>query len=70
MNSIVVFNDSHQSDGFVRGVDKINDLLEYHELKVRLQFIMDFTSDEGEYAFNVSIVPDDLPEKGDYGYES
>ena len=45
MNSIVVFNDSHQSDGFVRGVDKINDLLEYHELKVRLQFIMDFTSD-------------------------
>tara|TARA_Y100000593_G_scaffold92762_1_gene185405 strand:+ start:892 stop:1161 length:270 start_codon:yes stop_codon:yes gene_type:complete len=60
-NSIVVFNDSHQADGFVKGVDTINTLLEEHELRVKLQFIEDFVSDEGEYAYCVRIVSDDLP---------
>ena len=71
MNSnIIVFNDSYKADGFVNGVDFINKYLEKHELKIKLQFIEDFVSDEGEFAYCTSIVPDDLPEKGDYGYES
>tara|TARA_Y100000356_G_scaffold91020_1_gene76523 strand:+ start:20 stop:235 length:216 start_codon:yes stop_codon:yes gene_type:complete len=71
MNSnIIVFHDSHEAEGFVRGVAFINKYIEKNELKIKLQFIEDFISDEGEFAYCVSIVPDDLPEKGDYGYES
>ena len=70
MKNLLVFSDSHQADGFKWGVDVINSILSEHELKVKTQFIEDFVSDEGEYAYYVSIVPDDLPEKGDYGYES
>ena len=66
MNSnIIVFNDSYKADGFVNGVDVINKYLEKHELKIKFQFIEDFVSDEGEFAYCVSIVPDDLPEKGE-----
>ena len=66
MNSnIIVFNDSYKADGFVNGVDFINKYLEEHELKIKFQFIEDFVSDEGEFAYCVSIVPDDLPEKGE-----
>ncbi len=66
MNSnIIVFNDSYKADGFVNGVDFINKYLEKHELKIKFQFIEDFVSDEGEFAYCVSIVPDDLPEKGE-----
>ena len=66
MNSnIIVFNDSYKADWFVNGVDFINKYLEKHELKIKFQFIEDFVSDEGEFAYCVSIVPDDLPEKGE-----
>jgi hypothetical protein len=68
-SNIIVFNDSYKADGFVDGVEFINKYLEKHELKIRLQFIEDFVSDEGENAYCVSIVPDDLPEKGDIGYD-
>ena len=61
MSNLVVFNDSHQSDGFEKGVALINKKLEKHELRVKLQFIEDYESDEGEYAFYISVVPDDLP---------
>ena len=61
MKNLVVFNDSFGSDGFVDGVKLINKQLEKHDLRVKLQFIEDFESDEGEYAWIVSIVPDDLP---------
>ena len=61
MNNLVVFNDSHQSDGFVDGVALINKKLEKHELRIKLQFIEDYESDEGEYAWYISVVPDDLP---------
>ena len=61
MNNLLVFNDSHQSDGFVDGVALINKKLEKHELRIKLQFIEDYESDEGEYAFYISVVPDDLP---------
>ena len=42
MNNLVVFNDSHQSDGFEKGVALINKKLEKHELRVKLQFIEDY----------------------------
>ena len=61
MSNLVVFNDSHKSDGFEEGVAIINKKLKKHELRVKLQFIEDYESDEGEFAWAVSIVPDDLP---------
>lgn len=61
MSQLLVFNDSHKSDGFVDGVDLINKKLAKHDLRVKLQFIEDFESDEGEYAWYVTVVPDDLP---------
>ena len=61
MSNLIVFNDSHKSDGFEKGVSLINKKLEKHELRVKLQFIEDYESDEGEFAWAVSIVPDDLP---------
>jgi hypothetical protein len=61
MNNLVVFNDSHKSDGFEEGVAIINKKLKKHELRVKLQFIEDYESDEGEFAFYISVVPDDLP---------
>ena len=61
MNNLVVFNDSHKSDGFEEGVAIINKKLKKHELRVKLQFIEDYESDEGEYAWYISVVPDDLP---------
>ena len=60
-NLLLVFNDSHKSDGFEEGVALINKKLEKHELRVKLQFIEDYESDEAEFAWAVSIVPDDLP---------
>ena len=56
-----MFNDSHNIDGFEEGLALINKKLEKHELRVKLQFIEDYESDEGEFAWAVSIVPDDLP---------
>ena len=61
MSNLLVFNDSFRSDGFVDGVKLINKQLEKHDLRVKLQFIADFESDEGEYAWYVTVVPDDLP---------
>ena len=60
-NLLLVFNDSHKSDGFEEGVALINKKLEKHELRVKLEFIEEYESDEGEFAWAVSIVPDDLP---------
>lgn len=61
MTSIIIFNDSHQSDGFERTVKLMDQLLEKHELRTKAQFIEDYMDDDGEYAWHLSIVPDDLP---------
>ena len=60
-SNVIVFNDSFKSDGFEEGVALINNILEKHELRVKLQFIEDYESDEGEFAWVVNVVPDDLP---------
>tara|TARA_R110002020_G_scaffold20950_5_gene70820 strand:- start:140 stop:376 length:237 start_codon:yes stop_codon:yes gene_type:complete len=69
MSKIVVFNDSHQADGFEMAVASVNECLEKqkHEIQVRIQFIEDYVSDEGEYAYHLTIVPDDLPETARIG---
>ena len=58
---LLIFKDSHQSDGFEKGVKHLNKKLEKHDLRVKLQFIEDYASDEGEFVWAVSVVPDDLP---------
>lgn len=64
MSKIVVFNDSHQADGLEMAVNSVNECLEKqkHEIQVKIQFIEDYVSDDGEYAYHLTIVPDDLPE--------
>tara|TARA_R110002074_G_scaffold17494_2_gene57592 strand:+ start:609 stop:845 length:237 start_codon:yes stop_codon:yes gene_type:complete len=61
LQNLIVFSDSHQSDGLEKSVVLINRLLEPYELRVKLQFVEDYVDDEGEFAWVVSIVPDDLP---------
>ena len=64
MSKIVVFNDSYKAEGLEIAVKIINECLEKqkHEIRVKTQFIEDFISDEGEFAYHVTIVPDDLPD--------
>jgi len=61
MNNLLVFNDSHKSDGFEKAIDLVNKLLEAHAIRIKTQFIEDYVSDDGEFAWHVSVVPDDLP---------
>jgi hypothetical protein len=58
MNKIIVFNDSHQADGFEAAVASVNECLEKdrHEIRVKIQFIEDYVSDEGEFAYHLTIV--------------
>tara|TARA_X000001382_G_scaffold23311_1_gene14194 strand:+ start:685 stop:924 length:240 start_codon:yes stop_codon:yes gene_type:complete len=64
MSKLIVFNDSHQADGFEMAVASVNECLEKdrHEIRVKIQFIEDYVSDQGEFAYHLTIVPDDLPE--------
>ena len=60
MKSIIVFNDSHKSDGFEEAVGLINELIEdKSSLQINYIFLEDFVSDEGEYAFHVWITEGD-----------
>lgn len=61
MSKIIVFNDSHQADGFEAAVASVNECLEKnkHEIQVKIQFIEDYVSDDGEYAYHLTIVPDE-----------
>ena len=61
MSNLLVFNDGDRSDGLVDGVSLINKQLEKHNLRVKLQFIEDYESSEGEYTWVVNVVPADLP---------
>ena len=60
-NNIIVFRDSYYSQGFEEGVEFINKILiKKHNLKISLQFIEEYESDdpeEGEYAHCVVIHP-------------
>ena len=62
MKNLLVFSDSHQADGFEWGVNAINSILSKYKLKIKTQFIEDFESDEGEFAYYISVVSVDLKE--------
>tara|TARA_R100001082_G_scaffold43307_1_gene23012 strand:- start:2413 stop:2616 length:204 start_codon:yes stop_codon:yes gene_type:complete len=60
MKSIIVFGDSHESDGFEKTVGLLNELLTdlpsvlcKGSIKINYVFLEDFVSDAGEYAFHV-----------------
>jgi|TARA_R110002072_G_scaffold44744_2_gene124825 hypothetical protein len=49
----IVFNDSRQSDGLEKTIALINELIEQFDLRIKAQFIEDYTEDEGKYAWRV-----------------
>jgi hypothetical protein len=51
----IVFNDSYSADGFELSVATINRLLRPHNLSLEYNFIEDYESDEGEFAYHLSI---------------
>ena len=55
MRNLIVFNDSYYSQGFEEGVEFINTILEKRGLRINLEFIEDYVSDEGEYAHLVTV---------------
>ena len=52
---MIVFNDSYKSEGFEVAIEKVNELLVELGLKLEYNFIEDFVSDDGEYAYTLTI---------------
>jgi len=57
LHTVIVFNDSHQSDGFEKAVETINKLMEKDNLPTRVihSFIENYVSDEGEFACKIRL---------------
>ena len=51
----IVFNDSYYAEGFEQSVATINRLLRPHNLFLEYNFIEDYESPEGEFAYQVKI---------------
>mgnify|MGYP001406558753 CR=1 FL=1 len=47
----VEFNDSHESDGFEKAIDAVNNLLKYHNLKVNKIF----TEENAEFEWELKL---------------
>jgi len=52
---MIVFNDSYKSEGFEVAIEKVNELLVDLGLKLGYYFKEDFASDDGEYAYTLTI---------------
>lgn len=55
---MIAFNDSYNADGFVKGVQFINEKLERYGLKVVAKFIDDddlYNAIDEEFAYNITI---------------
>jgi len=52
---MIVFNDSYKSEGFEVAIEKVNELLVELGLKLEYNFIEDFVSDDGEYAYSLTV---------------
>ena len=52
---MIVFNDSYKSEGFEVGIEEANVLLADLGLKLEYNFIEDYVSDNGEYAYTLTI---------------
>ena len=59
---LILFNDSHQSDGFEEAVEAISGLLKEAKLAAHIttSFIEDYCSDEGEFAWKIRLEVDYL----------
>ena len=53
----IVFNDSHQSDGFEQAIKKINSLLKEADIPIVIEssFIEDYIDDDGEFAWKIAV---------------
>ena len=56
----VGFNDSYKSDGFVEGIEFVNELLKHYNLKIKETFIED---DNGIDEFMWKIEVEEIDEK-------
>ena len=57
---LIIFNDSHQSDGFEKTVEAISSLLKEAKLPAHIttSFIEDYCSDEGEFTWKIRLEVD------------
>ena len=62
VHNLIVLNDSFKADGFVIGIEAVNALLKkYGGFKFNAKFIEDYVSDDGEFAFRLTMDPVDQP---------
>tara|TARA_Y100000401_G_scaffold84924_1_gene70217 strand:- start:515 stop:748 length:234 start_codon:yes stop_codon:yes gene_type:complete len=61
MNRLIVFENSFEADGFDEAVVSINEILKMKKIKVRVktQFIKDYESPWGTYAYYLRIIEED-----------
>jgi len=52
---MIVFNDSYKSEGFEIGIKEANKILIDLGLHLEYKFIEDYVSDNGEYAYTLSV---------------
>ena len=53
---MIVFNDSYKSEGFEVAIEEVNKLLVDIGLKLEYNFIEDYVSDDGEFAYTLTVV--------------
>jgi hypothetical protein len=53
---MIVFNDSYKSEGFEIGIEEANKILIDLGLHLEYKFIEDYVSDNGEYAYTLTVV--------------
>ena len=53
---MIVFNDSYTSEGFEVAIEEVNKLLVDIGLKLEYNFIEDYVSDDGEFAYTLTVV--------------
>ena len=52
---MIVFNDSYKSEGFEIGIEEANKILIDLGLHLEYKFIEDYVSDNGEYAYTLTV---------------
>ena len=52
---MIVFNDSYKSEGFEVGIEEANELLINLGLYLEYKFIEDYVSDNGDYAYTLTV---------------
>ena len=52
---MIVFNDSYKSEGFEVAIEEANELLIDRGLHLEYKFIEDYVSDNGDYAYTLTV---------------